>query len=81
MRSPNHRVIEIIRDPFSGTLPGFIELGHRHLEKSNPAPARTLGTGYMKTYLIPLDLMAMVLPAEVLKNVDSVEFHYKEPKK
>jgi hypothetical protein len=76
MRSPNRKVIEVIRDVgFQGPLPPYVGLGHRHLEKAHPVPVRTHGT-HIVTYLIPVDLLAMVLPASVAKEIESVEFHY-----
>lgn len=77
MRSSN-RVIEIIRDRVLGQLPGFIALAHRHLEKSRPAPIKHMGREFaVATYLVPLDLVSMVLPAASLKDVESIEITYR----
>lgn len=82
MRSSN-RVIEIIRDPVLGQLPGYIALAQRHLEKSRPQPIKHMGKQFMvATYLVPLDLVSMVLPAASLKDVESIELTYRlKPKK
>lgn len=75
MRSQSRKTsIEIIRSP-EGNLPGFLALAQRHLEKSRPAPSKKLGS-YLITFQVPLDLMSMVLPASVVRDIDSVELNY-----
>jgi hypothetical protein len=79
MRSQDRKVITIIRDPSVTTMPGFVALGQRHLEKTRPAPTRHLGS-HLVSFLIPVDLVSMVLPNAVTKDYESVEFIYKAKK-
>ncbi len=57
----------------SVALPPFVELGHRHLEKEASAPVGVKEA----TFILPLDLLRMVLPDDMVANVDSVELSYK----
>ena len=57
-----------------GDFPPFIELGHRHLEKEATVPVSTT----QGTYLLPVDLIRMVVPAELADAIEAVEIVYKK---
>jgi hypothetical protein len=54
-------------------LPPFVEIGHRHLEKESSAPVGVKEA----TFILPLDLLRMVMPDDMVAGIDSVELGYK----
>ena len=60
-----------------GQMPFFVQLAHKGLEKSKPAPINSFGK--TSTYLIPKDLLGIGLTDKgLLDDVESVEFVYSE---
>lgn len=55
------------------TLPSFVHVGHRHLEKQCPdiLPRQ-------KVFNVPVDVFRVTEPQHLTENIESVEFHYKE---
>lgn len=56
-------------------IPGYVNFGHRHLEKEQPAPRDVSGTE--ARYIIPVDLLSIPLPADLVGEIESVELVYK----
>ena len=58
-----------------GSLPLFVQLGHKGLEKGQPAPTETLGS--LQTFLISSDIMKVsVKNPELYEDIKSIEFTY-----
>lgn len=58
-----------------GYMPGFIVLGHKRLEKSQPDPKDSFGNS--QTFLIPKDILGVSISNPVLyEDIESIEFSY-----
>jgi hypothetical protein len=56
-------------------LPRYVDFGHRHLEKERGGSV--IENGEHK-FLIPTDLLAITLPAELVAEIESVELVYQK---
>jgi hypothetical protein len=68
-RSKSQIEISVVRG--KGELPGFLGLFHRHFQKAIPAT-----TGTQAKLIAPLDLLDMMVPSNLLANIESIEIHY-----
>jgi hypothetical protein len=68
-RSKSQVEISVVRG--KGELPGFLGLFHRHFQKAIPAT-----TGQQAKLIAPLDLLDMMVPSNLLSNIESIEIHY-----
>jgi hypothetical protein len=73
-RSLNTKTIEISKVRDRATLPAFVGLCHRHLEKSMPA----LKSDKQATVTVPVDLLNMIVPEELLAGVEGLDLVYKK---
>lgn len=63
-----------VRTGSTSELPAFIGLFHRHFQKSMP----TVASDREATVTAPVDLLDLMMPESLLKDVESVEVHYKK---
>lgn len=62
----------------AGVMPLFVRLGHRGLEKSQPAAKRTQGRS--STYIISKDILSIsVSDPFLIDDIVSIEFTYEKP--
>ena len=58
-----------------GSIPLFVQFGHKCLEKSHPAPKNSFGTS--QTFIISKDILRIsVSDPTLLDDIESVEFTY-----
>ncbi len=75
MRSPRTRILTITKN-HAVPMPGYIQLIHRHFEKSQP---RGEGDGTTRTFAAPLDLLRLsVKDEEVLSGIEEVSLVYRK---
>lgn len=77
-RSKNRNEIEILKVLGMGQWPPYIELAQRHFEKEKPdVPGVVDSSGYRRaTVTAPTDLMRLVLPEDVVDQIESLELVY-----
>lgn len=73
MKLDNKKEIVIQKYRFAQPVPNYVSFGHRHLEKECPG---SVVAGTEQRYLIPVDLLSIVLPKDVAEEVESVELVY-----
>lgn len=75
MKSDNREIVVTRRlDVGSITLPPFITLGAKHVEKELPKPTQTIGGRYY--FMVPLDLVRLVLPTELSEEITELTLVY-----
>ncbi|MGE3341555.1 MAG: hypothetical protein AB7J46_06700 [Candidatus Altimarinota bacterium] len=58
-----------------GSLPLFVQLGHKGLEKGNPAPIERFGAE--QTFMVSRDILAIsVSDPKLYEDIKSIEFTY-----
>ncbi len=70
MKSTKPRTVIGVKHESIGELPLYIGVGHRHLEKARP-PLSSKGS-----YVVPTDLMRMILPNEYVDKIESLTLTY-----
>ena len=60
-----------------GDFPGFIHLGHRHLQKEKSEGTHGEGTG-VREYILPLDLLRLTVSPALLVDIEEVRLAYKK---
>lgn len=60
-----------------GDYPGFVHLGHRHLQKEKSEGQVGDGTG-VREYVVPLDLARMTVSPALLDGVEEIRLGYKK---
>lgn len=73
MRARNRVVINVNKLKDYGDIPGYIHLGHRHLQKEIPSGVKD---GGVVEFPIPLDLLRMTLPASIVEEIQEVSVGY-----
>ena len=67
--------ISAVKRTVLGSLPLFVQLGHKGLEKGQPAPIETFGSTH--TYQISNDILAVSVRNPLLyDDIKSIEFTY-----
>lgn len=77
MRSKSVPIIPITRLDDGRSLPSFIELAHRHLQKERPKGDEMLTTNGRR-FIVPLDLLRVVsIPETEISKIDEVALVYR----
>ena len=67
--------IEVEKKINLGSMPMFIQFGHRSLEKGNPPP--TSLNGKTSSFIVAKDVMRLSVSNQtLLDNIESIEFTY-----
>lgn len=67
--------INAVKRTVLGSLPLFVQLGHKGLEKGQPEPTGTFGA--TKTYLVSRDIISVsVKNPELYEDITAIEFVY-----
>ena len=66
-------VINVVKNSEQTSFPAYLSLGHRHLEKGEIS-----ANGDKNRFTIPLDLLSLVIPQDVLEEVEEVQFIYEK---
>jgi hypothetical protein len=67
------RPMVVVNKTTYGELPGYLHLAQRHLEKANPAGEVSEGG---MTYSIPVDLLRLTVPEELVNEIEEVTLVY-----
>ena len=62
----------------NSTLPSYIDVGQRHFEKEKPIGLGDHGAAGVRIYTLPVDLLALTLPADMVEGIESVEMVYRK---
>jgi hypothetical protein len=74
LRSKATKTVDVSKLIGIGTpLPPFLGLIHRHFEKARPAV-----NGKKATLNAPVDLIDMIVPEDMLKDIESIEIVYED---
>jgi hypothetical protein len=76
MGSRNNKLISITKFRDIGGLPQFILLSHRYLQKGGHKPNEANGNLHKQSYMVPVDILALVLPIHMVKDIESMELGY-----
>jgi hypothetical protein len=68
--------VDINKVKDAGAMPAFLELAHRHYQKSPPHLSSQNGA----ILIIPLDLVALCVPWAILEGIESFEVVYRKDK-
>jgi hypothetical protein len=74
MKNDNKKEITIKRNSLF-PMPGYVQFGHRHLEKEKP---KGVSDGTVERFIVPTDLLAIPLPKEVVDSIEMVELVYRK---
>lgn len=74
MKLENKKEIDISKYRYGQPVPAYISFAHRHLEKEVPG---CVSTKDEQRFLIPVDLLGLTLPAELVAEIESVELVYR----
>lgn len=74
MKSTRNNTIPAVKRPNLGHIPLFVSVAHRHLEKE-----QAVGEKFMEntTYQVPVDLLRLTIPEEMLDGIKEVVFTYR----
>lgn len=76
MRANHPPAVEISKVKNDGSLPPFLNLAHRHFQKSLPhiTPGQKRAT-----LTINVDLLDLIVPTPILNRIESIEVTYEKP--
>lgn len=73
-RSKTIHVIPVEKLKDVGSMPAFLELCHRHFQKSRPS----IKSDVEATLVAPLDLLDLIVPEKLLSPIESLEIVYRK---
>lgn len=73
MARSKNRIVTVYKHPVIGTIPNFIQMAQRHLEKDKPHI--NAGPGPHE-FEIPVDLVALTVGEEIGAQIESVTLAY-----
>lgn len=82
MRSLKPRVLTCYKSPTHGQPPSYISLAHRHFEKAKTEGARVIASAGSnlpvdsRSFVIPVDLLRLTIPPELVNEIESIEVVY-----
>jgi len=62
----------------NSTLPSYLDVGQRHFEKEKPIGFGEYGVEDRRSFTLPVDLLALTLPTELVEGIESVEMVYRK---
>ena len=75
MRSNTNNTIIAVKRPNLGHIPLFVSMAQRHLEKEQ-ATGEKLGEDTL--YRVPVDLLRLTVPEDLIDDIAAVEFTYRK---
>jgi hypothetical protein len=73
VRSQKGITIEVTKTKGNGVVPGFVSIGHRHLQKERPEGKATHNG---VAFTIPTDLLEKTIPTHIVEEIEEVTFVY-----
>ena len=75
MKKPSAIMIHATKVRGVGDFPGFIHLGHRHLQKEM-STYTVVGDVGVKEFVLPLDLIRITVNPALVNNIEEVRLAY-----
>lgn len=74
MKMENKKDLEVLVARHGGSIPAYVNFGHRHLEKEKSAGERI---GGMHEFVIPIEMMEVTkIPGNLMEGIESIRLVY-----